>query len=282
MPGARVPEGLAVENVTIAGPGGSLRVRLYRPREAPTRPAPALLWLHGGGYVLGWPEQDDRACLAFAGRLRVTVVSVDYRLAPEHPFPAALDDALAALTWLVAHGEELGVDPARIAVGGSSAGGGLAAALAQRVHDTGPVRLAFQLLVYPMLDDRTASAAAPAQPDVRVWTPASNRFGWASYLGRDHRPTDPGAEPPPYAAPARRVDLAGLAPAWIGVGTEDLFFAEDSDYARRLEAAGVPTTLHVVQGAFHGFDSVFPRAGVSRQFLDEQVAALAAAFLVDG
>jgi acetyl esterase/lipase len=129
------------------------------------------------------------------------------------------------------------VDTGRIAVGGASAGGGLAAALAQLVHDEGSVELAFQLLVYPMLDDRTVSRTAPAPRDLRVWTPASNRFGWSSYLG-----TRPGGrQAPPYAVPARREDLGGLAPVWIGVGTEDLFYDEDSEYARRLTAAGVST-----------------------------------------
>lgn len=272
VPAATVPAGLVVEDVDVAGPTGRLRVRLYRPAEM-GRPAPALLWFHGGGHVMGWPEQDDRACLAIAGRLQMTVASVDYRLAPEHPFPAALDDGTTALRWLVDHSAERRVDTDRIAVGGASAGGGLAAALAQSVHDAGPIELAFQLLVYPMLDDRTVSRAAPAPRDLRVWTPASNRFGWSSYLQ-----TLPGGRHVPLCAvPARREYLGGLAPVWIGVGTEDLFYDEDSEYARRLTAAGVSTHHVVVPGAFHGFDSMFPRKDVSRRFLDEQVAALSTA-----
>jgi len=272
VPAARVPAGLVVEDVPVPGPAAPIRVRVYRPSTTPPAPRPVLLWLHGGGHVIGWPEQDDRTCLAFASRLQATVASVDYRLSPEHPFPAALDDAHAVLVWLHNHAAERLLDPTRIAVGGASAGGGLAAALAQRVHDQGPGRLALQLLVYPMLDDRTPADAAPA--GLRVWTPASNRYGWASYLG--HPPaTD---EPPPYAVPARRDDLRGLPPAWIGVGSEDLFLAEDTAYARRLADAGVPVTLEVVEGAFHGFDAVLPRAGVSRRFLDAQVDALASAF----
>lgn len=273
---ARVPAGLHVHDVHVAGPGGRFRVRLYRPATL-SKPTPVLVWFHGGGYVLGWPEQDDRTCSTIAGRLQLTVASVDYRLAPEHPYPAALDDAHAALGWLLDHHRELHLDTTRIAVGGASAGGGLAAALAQRAHDEGRVALAFQLLVYPMLDDRTVSRTAPPPNHLRVWTPASNRFGWASYLSSTaaDRPV------PPSAAPARRDDLSGLPPAWVGVGTEDLFHDEDTDYARRLTAAGVPTRLSVIPGAFHGFDAVFPRAAVSRRFLDDQIDALATALLTD-
>ncbi len=274
VPAAKVPAGLDVEDVHVDGPAGKLRVRLYRPVQL-SLPAPVLVWFHGGGYVMGSPEQDDRTCLAIAGRLQMTVASLDYRLAPEHPFPAALDDAHSALRWLLDHGPQHHVDTARIAVGGASAGGGLAAAFAQRVHDEGQVDLAFQLLVYPMLDDRTVSRTAPPPRDLRVWTPASNRFGWSSYLAS----TPGGRHAPPYAVPARRDHLAGLPPAWIGVGSEDLFHDEDSDYARRLTAHGVPTRLSAIPGACHGFDALFPRKALSRRFLDDQMDALSTALL---
>jgi len=231
MPPVRVPAGITVTNRTTPGPDGApdVRVRLYRPAGLPPA-APALLWLHGGGHLIGKPEQDDRTCLEFARR-GVTVVSVDYRLSPEHPFPAAL---------------------------------------AQRAHDEGRIRLALQLLVYPMLDDRTVLRDDAAPADLRVWTPGSNRLGWASYLG-----VPPGsAAIPEYAVPARRTDLTGLPPAWIGVGTADLFHDECVAYARRLEEAGVPVTLDVVDGAFHGFDAVFRNASVTRRFIGAQVAAL--------
>lgn len=212
-------------------------------------------------------------CLEIAGRLQMIVASVDYRLAPENPFPAALEDAHTVLHWLLTNDTGLPVDPGRIAVGGGSAGGGLAAALAQRVHDEGQLALALQLLVYPMLDDRTGSGTAPYPKDLRIWTPASNRFGWSAYLGS---PADR-RQDSRYAVPARRTDLAGLAPAWIGVGAQDLFHDEDAEYARRLTASSVSAHLVVVPGAFHGFDAVFPHKEVSRRFLDEQVAALSAA-----
>jgi acetyl esterase/lipase len=222
---------------------------------------------------MGRPEQDDRMCLEIAGRLQMIVASVEYRLAPENPFPSALEDAHTVLHWLLTNDIELHVDPGRIAVGGGSAGGGLAAALAQRIHDEGQITLALQLLVYPMLDDATGSRVAPSPQHLRIWTPKSNRFGWSSYLGS---PADR-RQDSRYAVPARRTDLAGLAPAWIGVGAEDLFHDEDAEYARKLTTSGVSAHLVVVPGAFHGFDAVFPHKDVSRRFLDQQVTALSTA-----
>jgi acetyl esterase/lipase len=194
----------------------------------------------------------------------MTVASVDYRLAPEHPYPAALKDCYAALTWLA---RLPAVDPARVAIGGASAGGGLAAALAMLGRDRGQLTPVLQLLAYPMLDDR--SAQLPANPNYRLWTPGSNRFGWTSYL-RDADPRD--------AVPARHVDLSGLAPAWIGVGTLDLFYAEDLDYAERLRQAGVPCHMETVPGAFHGFDMLVPKTPVAQTFFASQCASLNAAF----
>ena len=165
------------------------------------------------------------------------------------------------------------MDPQRIAVGGASAGGGIAAGLALLSHDRGVAPVAFQLLVYPMLDDRTVVRDDLDTRHVRVWTPGSNRYGWTSYLGR--QPGSDGVSP--YAAPARRVDLGGLPPAWVGVGSLDLFLDEDREYARRLRAAGVDCQLEVVDGAFHGFDALFLRKDVSRDFWRAQSRALEAA-----
>jgi acetyl esterase/lipase len=244
-------------------------VRVHRP--APTaNPTPALLWIHGGGYVIGSAAQDDALCRRFAQELGIIVASVDYRLAPEHPFPAPLHDCHDALVWL-AHQPD--VDPERIAVGGASAGGGLAAALAHFAHERGEVGLAFQLLAYPMLDDRTALRADIDETNLRLWNNRANRFGWQSYLG--HPPGGPSVSG--LAAPARAEDLAHLPPAWIGVGTCDLFHDEDVAYADRLTAAGVKCALDVVKGAFHGFDLVQPKAAVSRDFRSSQLAALTAA-----
>lgn len=235
-------------------------VRIFRPSGA-TGKAPGFLWIHGGGFVIGSAQQDDALCRRFSDALGAIVASVDYRLAPDHPFPAPLDDCHAALEVL--HGLD-GVDTGRIAIGGASAGGGLAAQLALRIRDRDEPNPILQLLVYPMLDDRTRTDPAIAKK-LRMWHAKSNRFGWDSYLDG----TDAG-----LVAPARREDLSGLAPAWIGVGDLDLFHDEDLTYADRLRDAGVPCTVEVIGGAFHGFDLVSPGAALSKEFFRMQVAAL--------
>jgi acetyl esterase/lipase len=251
-----------IEVLTLPSAGG---VRLFRPVGGVTAQAPALLWIHGGGYVIGKAAQDDALCRRFARDLGAVVASVDYRLAPEHPYPAPLEDCYSALQWLV---RLPAVDPARVAIGGASAGGGLAAALALLTRDRGEIPLAAQLLVYPMLDDRTVGKHLD-NPGLRLWNQSSNKFGWSSYLG--------GADPE-VAVPARRDDLSGLQPAWLGVGTFDLFHDEDLAYAERLKAAGVPCEVEVVPGAFHGFDGIVPKAHVSQSFFRSQCALLREVF----
>ncbi|OFJ50687.1 alpha/beta hydrolase [Mycolicibacterium grossiae] len=243
-------------------------VRLHRPHPG-AAPGPGLLWIHGGGYVIGSPGQDDLLCRRFARELGVTVAAVRYRLAPENPYPAALEDCHEALTWLATLPA---VDPTRVAIGGASAGGGLAAALAFMARDRGEVDVMAQLLVYPMLDDRSAHRPGLDHPNHRLWTQSANVFGWASYLG--------GADPD-VAVPARRTDLAGLPPAWIGVGTFDLFHDEDLAYAERLRAAGVECDVEVVPGAFHGFDGLAPKATVTRDFIACEVEFLRRRFASD-
>ncbi len=253
-----------VEVITLS-PG--VGVRLFRPAGVP-EPAPAMLWIHGGGYVIGTAQQDDALCRRFSRKLGITVASVEYRLAPEHPYPAPLEDCYSALTWLAGLPA---VDPDRVAIGGASAGGGLAAALALLARDRGDIAPAFQLLVYPMLDDR--SSAGPANPNHRLWSPRSNQFGWAAYLGNAD---------PQVAVPARHDDLSGLPPAWIGVGSHDLFHDEDLAYAERLKDAGVPCDVEVVPGAFHGFDLVASKAGVSQRFFASECDVLRSALRTVG
>ena len=274
MPAPKLPDDIHVENVLIPGQDAqtSIRLRTYRPK-ALAGPAPALLWLHGGGYLIGKPEMDDLACADYARALGMAVVSLDYRRAPKNPFPAALDDSYAALQWVASHAPQLNVDPGRIAIGGRSAGGGLAAALAQLAHDRQEIRPVFQLLIYPMLDDRTVLRSDLAGIQYLIWSQKSNRFGWESYLGRECG----AAEAPSYAVPARRVDLSGLPPAWIGVGSLDLFYDENVGYAQRLEACGVACALEVVPGAFHGFDSFDRNIPIVQDFGNAQVAALKSA-----
>ena len=231
-------------------------------------PAPALLWIHGGGMVVGTAIPDVSAVQRrFGPHLDIALAIVEYRLAPEHPFPAAMDDCAAALAWLADQPE---VDSSRIAIGGASAGGGLAAGLALRARDQMEVNPAFQLLVYPMIDDRTAERTDLDDMPVRLWNQTCNRFGWSSYLAGAT-----GVDVHPHAAPSRAGDLSGLPPAWIGVGTVDLFHDEDVEYARRLREADVPCELEVVEGAFHGFD--MGKAPVVEAFHRSQIEALRAA-----
>ena len=220
------------------------------------------MWIHGGGYVIGHPGQDDVLCRRYAQRLGVTVASVDYRLAPEHPYPVPVEDCYSALTWLAALPS---VDPGRVAIGGASAGGGLAAALA--LLRPRPRRGGAWL---PSCWCIRCSTIAPCDrgmdnPGLRLWNQSNNKFGWSAYLGDAD---------PEVAVPARRTDLSGLPPAWMGVGTFDLFHDEDLAYAERLKAAGVPCDVEVVKGAFHGFDGIVPKAEVSQAFFNSQCAML--------
>jgi acetyl esterase/lipase len=255
-----------VDQVYVPSPAGAppVRIRTYRPVAAAAA-APAVLWIHGGGLVMGTPEVDDENCIRLAERLGALVASVDYRLAIDAPYPAAIDDCETALRWLT------GKSP-RVAIAGQSAGGGLAAALAQRATDRGlPVVL--QVLVYPMLDDRTTKRTDLDARGFRIWSPRNNLFGWSTYLGARCG----GPDVPTDAAPARRTDLQGLPPAWIGVGTADLFHEEDLDYAQRLHEAGVPCTLRVIDGAFHAFELMAPSSAVGQNFTTDYVEALRAA-----
>ena len=264
-------DGVTIRNVLIPGDAGSagIRVRIYSPKRA-QGPVPAILWLHGGGFLFGAPEQDERGSIAMAWELGIVVAAVDYRLAPEHPFPAALEDCYAALLWLHIEAEALGIAPERIAVGGASAGGGLAAGLVLLAHDRQQVAVAFQLLIYPMLDDRTALRSDFDGSMFRLWTNRSNHFGWSAYLQ-----TAPGSDGiSHYAAPARRKDLRDLPPAWVGVGACDLFCDEDRIYAQRLTDAGVRCDLEIVEGAYHGFDMICPQAGVVQEFRRNYLDAL--------
>jgi acetyl esterase/lipase len=249
---------------------GSVPIRLHHPAEDAPDPSPAVLWMHGGGFIGGSAGQDDALCRRMADELGARVASVDYRLAPEHCFPAPLEDCHDALLWLASRKD---VDPARIAIAGASAGGGLAAQLALLARERGQVRPAMQGLVYPMLDDRTVLRTGLDERHFRLWNNRSNRLGWSAYLGRE--PGRSGVDA--IAAPARQEDLSGLPPAWIGVGSLDLFHDEDVAYADRLSEAGVPCELMVVEGVFHGFDAVLPAAAASRRFHAALLAALAGA-----
>lgn len=208
--------------------------------------------------------QDDARCIAAARALDIVVVSADYRLAPHDPYPAALDDCHVVWRWLLHRAPERDIDVTRLAIGGQSAGGGLSAALVQRLHDEGGPQPVAQWLFCPMLDDRTAADRSLDAVDHFVWSNASNRVGWTSYLGQE-----PGADTTaPYAVPARRRDLSGLPAAWIGTGDIELFRDEDRAYAAALEAAGVDATLDEVAGAPHAFETLAPRAPVTVAYME--------------
>ena len=240
----------------------------------PASRKPAILHIHGGGFISGSAASGLADLQAQAAALACVIVTVEYRLAPETPFPGALDDNYAALLWLFHNAEALGVDASLIAIQGESAGAGHAAMLALRARDRGEVKICFQSLTYPMLDDRTASSRpVPEHIGRFLWTRKLNVLGWRALLG-----AEPGAaDAPPGAVPAREAELSGLPPTFISVGDIDLFVEEDVAFAGRLIAAGVPTELLVLPGAFHGFYLLAPEAGVSRRHALAHINALARA-----
>lgn len=236
----------------------SVPVRVHRPKNL-VAPAPCFYSMHGGGYVIGSYDIDDFMLAELCPRVGMVGVSVDYRLAPETPYPGPLEDCYRGLLWTFEHAEALGIDPSWIGVGGVSAGGGLAAALAPLCRDRGEFKLAFQFLNSPMLDDRqvTFSSRLDGLP---VWSKVSNEFGWRSYLGGLY-----GAADVPYTAvPARAADLTGLPTALVSVGSVDGFLDEDVDYALRLNHSGVPCELHVYPGAPHGYQ-IASQSAIVRQ-----------------
>lgn len=263
---------ITVEKRAIAGPRGAPEVIIYIINADPGMRRPAILHIHGGGYVLGSAAAEVRRLQEIAATLDCVIVTVEYRLAPEARYADSTEDLYAALGWLFGHGEALGVETARIALMGESAGGGHAALLAIAARDRGEFPIAFQCLIYPMLDDRSGSTRQPP-PHIGqiIWTPAANRFGWSAFLGQEAG----GPSVPRAAVPARTSSLEGLPPTFIGVGAIDLFVEEDIDYAKRLVQAGVPTELLVVPGAFHGFDLLAsPEAGIVKAFNAAKLNAL--------
>lgn len=268
------PDHIGRAEVRVQGSQGGPEVRLvvYRPTWRTRDKRAAILHIHGGGFVAGSVDIMEPLHWPLVETLNCVLVSVDYRLAPETPYPGPLEDCYAGLTWLFRNADELGVDPGLIGVMGESAGGGLAAALSLLARDRGEFSLRFQHLIYPMLDDRTCLAEPHQFAGEYIWTPQNNRFGWRSYLG-----ADPGsAEISPYAAPARMADLSGLPSTFIAAGALDLFAEENMEYGRRLMRAGVPTELHIYPGAVHGFD--IASADVARRSVHDSRAALARFF----
>lgn len=270
--GDAAAKGVSREEVYIPSANGpDVRALLYQPMQSNAERSPSTrpgyLHIHGGGYLIGTPEMGDLSNIEICAELKATVLSVDYRLAPEHSIPAPLDDCYAALAWLHNRAADINIDPARIAVGGESAGGGLAAALALKARDAGEYSICHQHLTYPMLDDRTGTPDVPGDPLVGefVWTRSSNLFGWDSYLGDAPR-TAP-------QVPARAESLAGLPPTWLLTGALDLFRDENIAYANRLMADGVATELAVFAGDCHGFQ-MNPESDLTQRYNRDFLAAL--------
>ncbi len=260
----------------INGPASELSVKVYEPVNRANVKLPALFWIHGGGYVLGHPDSDDGLCEAFVMGAKCVVISINYRLAPEHPYPAAVEDCYWGLKWVAENAEYLKIDSSRIAIAGASAGGGLAAAIALMARDRGGPAIVFQMPLYPMLDDRneTPSSYEICEENLStVWHREVNQIAWQMYLGENIS-----GEISPYAAPARAAELTGLPPAYTCVGQLDPFRDETLDYVRRLAQAGVPVEFHLYPGCFHGFDAIFNNAEISRQARNEYIIALAKAF----
>ena len=262
---AKGTAGVTVSKRQINSADGDITVYIYQP-ENNTANKPALFWTHGGGFILGSAESDFAGM--FAKQLNATVVSVEYRLAPEHPFPAGHNDSYTAFLWMVEHADELGIDPSRIAIGGDSAGAGMAASLALRNRDQKGPKIAMQLLLYPMLDNLHATPSGSIE-DYPVWNRQTSFNAWEMYLNGT-----PGVNASPYAVAARAKDVSGLPKTFITVGAVDLFRDEVIDYAQRLMAAGVETQLAVFPGMYHSGELFVPEAPVSQQMIASYTKAL--------
>lgn len=271
QPKPKIPSNIQIDNLFIQSQdlNHKLRLRIYQSITSVSS-APGLVWMHGGGFILGKPEMDEPLLISLAQELNIKIVSVDYRYAPEHPFPTPLDDCYTALQWVHSQAQTMGIDPTRIAIGGKSAGGGLAATLIQLAHDRQEVKPIFQMLIYPMLDDRSSIRSDLANKEWPTWSQASNQFGWESYLQQKC-----GSENlPAYSVASRREDLSGFPPAWISVGTLDLFYEEVVGYAQKLQNCGVDCELVVIPGVFHGFDVFSQKIQIAKGFRKLQIAAL--------
>jgi acetyl esterase/lipase len=277
MPPFVQPGNITVGKRTVPGPPGDpdIELTIFTPRERAAS-APALYWIHGGGFVLGDVEGDLAAPAQVASELGAVVASVEYRLAPEHPFPAPVEDCYAGLLWMAAHADELGFDPGKVAVGGLSAGGGLAAAVALLARDRGGPALCYQVLDIPEVDDRLSTPSMKQFTDTPLWNHPNAVISWQAYLGPD------AGETSIYAAPARATDLTGLPPAYVVTCEFDPLRDEGIEYAQRLLQAGVSTELHHYPGTFHGSIGAGAGSAISTRMTEDRLAALGRRFAALG
>ncbi|MGR9594637.1 alpha/beta hydrolase [Bacillus thuringiensis] len=260
----------------IPGAAGEMLVKIYEPVEKNKNldKLPAMLWIHGGGYVMGHPDMDDVLCERFVQTAECVVVSVDYRLAPEHPYPAAIEDCYAGLVWMTNEADSLGIDVNRVAIAGASGGSGLTAALALMARDKGGPSIIFQMPLYPMLDSRNITPSSyEIIEDNATWNRANNLTAWGMYLGKENDTN----ESSPYAVPSRADNLAGLPPTYTCVGQLDLFRDEIIEYVTRLAQAGVDVEFHLYPGCFHCFEVFVPEAEVSQRASQNYFDAMARA-----
>lgn len=254
-----------ISNHVATGPAGDIAVRVYSPKSA-TKPAPGLVYIHGGGMIMGGLDGEDGTCQMLADHLGAVVASVDYRKAPENPYPAAPEDCYTAASWVFENASKLGMDASNIGIYGQSAGGGLTLAVVLMSKDRSGPRFSFMAPIYPMIDDRNVTASSKLVTDVGIWDRAGSIEAWGWYLG--------GAEADHYAAPARATDLSGLPPAYIDVGELDMFRDEDIDFAKRLAEANVQVEFHLWPGAYHASEVFAPTASLSSTIWATRISAM--------
>lgn len=272
-PASRKSEHVSIHEQKIKGKDDNeITVRIYEPKSDDIAERPALLWIHGGGYVMGHPRDDDNLCQEIAETVGCIIFSPDYRLAPEHPYPAGLEDCYSTLLWIEQSAASYKVDLSRVAIGGASAGGGLTAALALLARDRGGPKICFQMPLYPMIDDRNVSPSSHEITHPAVWNRRNNIAAWNMYLGEGER-----KEVSPYAAPIRAENLAWLPPMYTCVGQLDPFRDETIEYVMRMAEAGVDVEFHLYPGCYHAFELAVPDAEISKRARSEYIGALSRA-----